>query len=426
MKVAILGYGVEGQAALTYWQNQGHEITICDANPNLKLPSGIKTQLGPDYLSNLSHFDLVVRSPGIKPSQVKAANITSVTNEFLEECPAKIIGVTGTKGKGTTTTLIAKILEAAGHTVHLGGNIGTPALNLLPDIEPEDWVILELSSFQLMDARRSPHIAVMLMIATDHQDWHPNMAEYVAAKQQIFAHQGPGDLAIYNACNLASLESGLGAPADQLPYNARDGAWVDLESSTIKMGDTIICKTSDIALPGRHNWDNVCAAVAATWPIVQDAKPIKQAISGFTGLEHRLEKVATVNGVTYIDDSYSTNSETAIAAIQAYAEPKVLILGGSDKEASFDRLAEAVVRGDVRTAILIGATAPKLKVALKNVGYDQIQEGPATMPGIVRLAAAAAKPGDVVLLSPACASFDLFPNYKERGRLFAAAAKALL
>lgn len=430
MKVAILGYGVEGKSAAAYWQTAGHQITICDADPHCEVPSGVAAQTGPNYLHNLDQFDLIVRSPGIKPSAITQANpdlaiakITTATNEFLSECPANVIGVTGTKGKGTTSTLISKILEAAGHRVHLGGNIGTAALDLLPQIEPEDWVVLELSSFQLMDARYSPHVAVMLMIAPDHQDWHPDMAEYLTAKQQIFAHQEQGDRAVFNACNLYSLQSGLGAPGDQLPYNDPAGAWTDGE--TVKVADTPICSVADIALPGRHNCDNVCAAVAATWPIIQDAAPIKEAIRAFTGLEHRLERVAEVNGVTYINDSYSTNPETSIAAIQAYKEPKVIILGGSSKGSSFSHLADTISHQNVRAAILIGETSPQIKQALEKVGYRNILLGTGDMESIVALTSKAAEAGDVVILSPACASFGLFKSYKDRGNQFRDAVNQL-
>ncbi|HUC20304.1 MAG TPA: Mur ligase family protein, partial [Candidatus Polarisedimenticolaceae bacterium] len=293
MKVAIIGYGVEGKSALEYWRAQGHQMCIHDANAELRLPRDTESHLGPDYLQGLDRYDLIVRSPGVRPQLILKANpglnptqITSGTNEFLANCTAKVIGVTGTKGKGTTTTLITRMLQAAGHTAHLGGNIGHPALDLLDKVNPEDWVVLELSSFQLIDIRYSPHVAVMLTISPDHLNWHPDMHEYLAGKQNIFAHQGSGDRAIYNACNLYSLQSGLAAPAEQIPYNATEGGWVD--ETNVKIGDTVICKTEDIALPGRHNWDNVSAAVTAVWPIIQDAKPIKQAILTFTGLEHRL------------------------------------------------------------------------------------------------------------------------------------------
>jgi UDP-N-acetylmuramoylalanine--D-glutamate ligase len=349
--------------------------------------------------------------------------ITTGTAEFFAQCPAKVIGVTGTKGKGTTASLIAKMLEASGSTVHLGGNIGRPALSFLHQIESEDWVVLELSSFQLMDLKVSPHVGVMLMIVTDHLNWHRDLNEYLEAKQSIFRYQQPGDRAIFNACNLYSLQSGLAAPAEQVPYNAKTGAWVD--GDQVKMGETIICSTADIAIPGRHNWDNVCAAITAVWPIINDPQPIRQAIAEFKGLEHHLQQIAVKDEVAYYDDSFSTNPDTAIAAINSFMEPKVLILGGYDKQTPFHRLADTIAHADVRSTILIGETAPEIKDALDKVGFTEIKLGTGKMKNIVKLAAKTAKAGDVVLLSPSCASFDMFANYKERGQQFQEAVHSL-
>ncbi len=418
MNVAVLGYGVEGKSAERYWRGRGHQVTIRDIKD------------GPNYLEGLDQYEGIVRSPSVKPQDILAANpgldrtkITSVTTEFFEQCPAKIIGVTGTKGKGTTATLITKMLAVAGHRAHLAGNIGTPALDLLAEIQPDDWVVLELSSFQLIDVRHSPHVGVMLMIAPDHQDWHMDMDEYLTAKQNIFAHQEQGDRAVFNACNVYSLQSGLGAPGDQLPYNDPTGAWTDGES--VMMESTVICTTSDIALMGRHNWDNVCAAIGATWPIVQDAAPIRSAIREFTGLEHRLERVGEIKGTTYINDSYAANPEPTVAAINAFTEPKVLIVGGHDRGQSFGRLAEAIRTSTIRSVIVLGEVAPKITAALQVVDYTDFQLAPADITEVVKLAASTAQPGDVVLFSPGCPSFDMFKNFQERGEAFKRAVTQL-
>jgi len=209
MKIAILGYGSQGRAAYEYWRD-GNEITICDGNSKLELPTDVNTQLGADHLKGLERFDLLVRSPIVHPRAIVAANspdilakVTTVTNEFLRVCPTKnVIGVTGTKGKGTTSTLIALMLEAAGHRVHLGGNIGIPPLDMLKnDIQPDDWVVLELANFQLIDLQHSPRIAVCLMVVPEHLDWHTDPAEYFAAKTQLFRWQTAEDFAIYFADN---------------------------------------------------------------------------------------------------------------------------------------------------------------------------------------------------------------------------------
>jgi UDP-N-acetylmuramoylalanine--D-glutamate ligase len=430
MKVVVLGYGIEGQASAAYWQQQGHEVSVRDANDQINAPEGFELRTGQDYLNDLEGFDLIVRTQSVRPWLITEANpglsedkITTSINEFLKQCPAPVIGVTGTKGKGTTSALITAILKAAGKTVWLGGNIGTSPLDFLDQINPEGYVVLELSSFQLMDTRHSPQTAVMLMIAPDHMDWHRSMGEYMAAKANIFKYQQPSDRAIYNACNLYSLRAGEKAPSNQVPFHASGSVWV--ENGQIRCGDHTICSVDEVGLRGRHNWDNICAAIGATWPIVQDANLIAQVVRQFTGLEHRLQKVGDVNGATYYDDSFSTNPETTVAALQAFTRPKVVILGGSDKGADYSRLAEEVMHNNVRTAILIGATAPQIKAALDKVGFDQIELGTPQMGEIVQLAASKAEVGDVVLLSPGCASFGLFANYKDRGNQFQEAVKVL-
>jgi UDP-N-acetylmuramoylalanine--D-glutamate ligase len=274
-----------------------------------------------------------------------------------------------------------------------------------------------------MDARYSPQVGVLLMIAPDHLNWHPDMGDYVAAKQNLFAHQEAGSRAIYNACNIYSLRAGLGAPGDQMAYNAVDGAWVD--GDQVKIGDTTICTSADIALPGRHNWDNVCAAITATWPIVGDAATIKRAIRAFKGLEHRLETVATVAGVTYVNDSYSATTGSTLAALAAFTQPKVLILGGYDKQLDYADVAQAVTQTRVRQVVVIGAASPKISAALDKVGFHDYVLGPADMTEIVAAAAQVAQSGDVVLLSPGTSSFDMFKDFKQRGEHFKQAVAAL-
>ena len=213
MKIAILGFAGQGQSSYDYWNKKGNQITVCDQSPEVELPKDVTARLGRDYLRNLDDFDLLVRTPALHPRHIVAENspkildkVTSNTNEFFKVCPTKnIIGVTGTKGKGTTSTLIAKILQKAEHTVHLGGNIGTPPLDILKDIKKDDWVVLELANFQLIDLKYSPHIGVCLMVEPEHMDWHTDYEEYVAAKQQLFMNQTKTDKAIYYAKNKDSL-----------------------------------------------------------------------------------------------------------------------------------------------------------------------------------------------------------------------------
>ena len=426
MKIAIVGFGKEGRAAYDYWRDS-NDITICDQKNEIEAPEGVTTQLGDEYLANLDVFDLVVRSPFVRPDALKvsAEKITSNTNEFIKICPTRnIIGITGTKGKGTTSSLIAKLLEAAGKTVHLGGNIGVAALELLKnDIKPDDWVVLELSSFQLIDLQQSPAIAACLMIAPEHLDWHKDVNEYYTAKQQLFSHQTEEDVAVYFAGNEQSQQIASAGAAVKIPYFATPGALI--VDGTVTINDQIICRTNELKLVGAHNWQNVCAAITTVWGITQDVEPIRQVLTNFQGLPYRLEPVATVGGVTYYNDSFGTTPETASVAVQAFAQPKVLILGGSDKGADYASLAQVVASATMRKVLVIGDQAARITTALTTAGFTDIIPGGDSMPAIVETARSVSEPGDVVLLSPACASFGMFKDYKDRGNQFTAAVQSL-
>ena len=425
MKIAILGYGMEGQAAYRYYSSAGHDITICDQNESIEVPADATTKLGPSYLDDLDGYDTVVRSPFVHPRKIIEANsadilnkVTSNTNEFLRVCPTpNIIGVTGTKGKGTTSTLIAKMLQAAGKTVHLGGNIGVAAMDLLDaQIQSDDWVVLELSSFQLIDLQTAPHIAICLMVASEHLDWHEDFEEYVAAKQQLFIKQNESDIAIYYAGNETSVSIADASEGQLIPYFEAPGAYVDNDQILIE--GKAICRTDELQLLGHHNWQNACAAVTAVWQIIQDVNAIRSVLATFSGLEHRLTLVRELDGVRYYDDSFGTTPETAVVAMEAFDAPKVMIFGGSDKGASYDELAKAVAANNVKSVLLIGNQAAKIKTALDNVSYTAYQHGGHSMDTIVDAAHTIAEPGDVVLLSTGCASFDMFQNYKDRGAQF--------
>lgn len=449
MNIALIGYGDQGRSSYEYWNKDGNTITICDQNTELEFPEGAKTRLGPDYLTNLHEFDLLVRSPGVHPREILEANtshpeiadkVTSNTNEFFRVCKAPIVAVTGTKGKGTTSTLIARIIEASGRKVHLGGNIGVPPLDMLKDnIQENDYVVLELANYQLIDCVHSPHVAVCLMIVPEHLNWHKDMYEYVAAKQNIFSHQEPGDVAVYNALNTYAEDMATHSPAHiKLTYEVppeneepqyTEGVYV--EGSHIKYEGKTVASVHDVKLKGRHNLENVCAAIAATWQIIGgDSHVIKKVLSNFTGLPHRLEEVTTIDGVTFVDDSFGTNPATAIVAIKAYEQPKVLILGGSDKGTPFTELVETIVENKIRYIVGIGEMGPAIVSQVKDhpkgkdIPYSLIDTS-GTMKDIVATAVQHAQKGDVILLSTACASFDMFENYKDRGQQFKAEIKAL-
>jgi UDP-N-acetylmuramoylalanine--D-glutamate ligase len=277
MKVAILGYGDQGRAAYDYWgRDADNELTICDQNKELVAPEGALTHLGPDYLKHLDQFDVLVRSPGLHPRDIGAANsdailtkVTTVTNEFLRVCPTfNIIGVTGTKGKGTTSTLITRMLESAGKKVHLGGNIGVPPLDMLNNkIQPDDWV------------QKSPHLAVCLLVVPEHLDWHKDLQEYITAKQQLFATQTTDDIAIFYADNENSKTVASAGQAVKIPYYGLPGAVVVDDYITIDAQK--ICRLDEIKLLGKHNWQNVCAAITAVWQVTQDVAALHSAIAAF-------------------------------------------------------------------------------------------------------------------------------------------------
>lgn len=431
MRIALVGYDVEGKATYTYLQERGDEVVICDQKTDIMLPEGAQSQLGVNYLASLDKFDFVVRTAGMPAHIILAANpgieakLTSHTNLFFEASPTKhIIGITGTKGKGTTSTLVAKMLEAAGKTVWLGGNIGLPPLTFLRELDTESWVVLELSSFQLSDIRRSPATAVCLMIVPEHLNWHVDMADYVAAKSHLFARQTSDDVAIYFADSDKSHEVASAGAGQKVPYYRDPGAFVNGNMITIDGQE--ICTTDELQLLGKHNWQNVCAAITTVWQVgVRDTAAIRNVLTSFTGLEHRLELVRELGGIKYYDDSFGTTPETAIVAMEAFPQPKVIVLGGSDKGAQYDDLAVAVTANNVRKILLIGDQASRIQAALEAVGFQDFAPGGETMSEIVANARSAAQTGNVVLLSTGCASFGMFTDYKDRGNQFKAAVSEL-
>jgi UDP-N-acetylmuramoylalanine--D-glutamate ligase len=350
---------------------------------------------------------------------------TTIQHIFFQEVRSKnIIGVTGTKGKGTTSTLICEMLKAAGKRVFLGGNIGVPVLDFVRDVAPDDWVVLELSNFQLYNLTYSPRIAVCLMVAPEHMDWHPDMTDYTQAKANLFRHQKPEDIAVYLADNEYSTKIASYSPGKKIPYYRQPGAYVD-DAKIMIDGSEIIDK-SEVKLVGDHNLQNICAALTAAWQIIQDKDAIRRALTNFSGLEHRLELAGQVNGVKYINDSFGTTPDTAIVALKAFEQPKIMILGGSDKGADFTQLAKEVKNSNVRHAIVIGQIADKIVSALRAVGYNDVTTGLGNMTEITNKARELAQPGDVVLLSTGAASFGMFKNYKDRGEQFKQAVAALV
>lgn len=427
-KIAVVGYGVEGRDAIDFLLNQGSQVTLFDQKEESEIDiSELKTKgvsyiVGSSYLDKgFEEFDLIVRSPGVYrflPQLVNAEKhgvvLTSAIKIFFDLCPAKIIGVTGTKGKGTTSTLITKIIEAAGEKVHLAGNIGKPCLSLLSSLTTDDWVVLELSSFQLIDLTKSPHIAVVLNITEDHLDWHKDIDEYIQAKTHIVAHQTENDFAVINEEYETSKKLAILTKAKVIFFSKQN-----LEEKYKK----------DLLLRGKHNLENIAAAVSVAKILkIKDSKII-DVVANFKGLEHRLELVDTINGVSFYNDSFATNPQPTLAAVESFDEPIHLILGGSDKGLSYDELAREISkRKNIKSIILIGHIADQIEDSLKrancaapfkNFGETkQIDE-------IVKWIFEQAQKGDVVLLSPASASFGMFTDYKDRGNKFKVAVQKL-
>ncbi len=434
MNIAIVGFATEGQESFAYYQKQGgHELTICDQNDKLKTPWRVPAQLGNNYLDNMGRFDLIVRSAGIPGSLILEKNpdsqdkITTQINEFIAQCPSKnIIGVTGTKGKGTTSTLITEILKAAGKRVFLGGNIGLPPFSFIDQVTADDWVVLELSSYQLSDLTHSPHIAVCLKVVPEHLDWHGTMLDYKNAKANLFRHQETDDIAIYFASSQDSEEIASASPGQKIPYFTAPGAFVD--GMSIKIDDQVICETEDIGLLGKHNWQNVCAAVTVTWPIVQDVSVISQVVQSFKGLPHRIEFVRTLNEIAYYNDSFASGQGATLAAIEAVKEPKVVIIGGYDRNLDLSDLVEGLKKDQesIRKVMLIGASSDRTASALEEGGFHNfVKSNAKTMQEVVADAQKEAQPGDAILLSPGFASFDMFKNFEDRGNQFRAVVEAL-
>ena len=440
MKIAILGYGMEGHSNYKYYRNKypDAEITIFDTKDELTdAPAGAKVVLGDDAFSKISGFDLILRSPSIPPRDIaQTDHHWSATREFMRQCPAPIIGVTGSKGKGTTCSFIYEILKAhfvdqPDRHIHLMGNIGVPALDVLPKVREDDVVVFEMSSFQLWDCTQSPSIAVITMIEPDHLNVHEDYQEYVNAKLNILYYQHDGNTAVYNQeeadPELAELIGHIitTTQADDMPYPYRVGAHFDEEN--LYMGEEVVCPTADIKLPGRHNLLNACAAIAATWEITgHDVAAMAKGLAATEGLPHRLKFVREVNGTRFYDDSIATTPGSAIAAIKAFTEPKVLILGGSDKGADYHELGKVIDGGNVRAVLAIGANRAKVAEQITaETDTPVVQISSTSMDEIVDTAYDLANPGDVVIMSPAAASFDMFTSYVDRGQHFVDAVNKL-
>lgn len=441
-KVAIIGIGVSNLPLLEYFYDLNARVTIFDSKESNQISVEAMQKIekygfefigGKDSLSRLKGFDIIFRSPSCMPDRPElveavenGAVLTSEIEMVLKLAPCKVIGVTGTEGKTTTTTLINEIVKKSGRKTYLGGNMGKPIFTKIRNVKPENIIILELSSFQLSDMDISPDISVVTNIYPDHLNVHKSYEEYREAKKNIFKHQSENGIVVLNYDNEFTREFAKEANGKVIFFSSKekldDGFIYDKADGTIKYcKDGVrrhIIKKEDIKLRGIHNYENICAALAATSSIVDVDTQVK-AIEEFTGVEHRLEFVRELNNVKWYNDSIGTSPASTIAGLNSFDEDIILLAGGSDKGLDYKEVGEAIAR-KVRALILTGPTSEKIENATKQALNGKSIEiyYTSNMQESVNLAKDIAKAGDVVLLSPASASFDLYKNFEDRGHQF--------
>ncbi|MGE4284188.1 MAG: UDP-N-acetylmuramoyl-L-alanine--D-glutamate ligase [Clostridia bacterium] len=402
---------------------------------------GVRFSLGENYLEHIEQ-EIIFKTPGMRydipelaAAKQRGSIITSEMEVFFDLCPAPIIAVTGSDGKTTTTTLIHKILVQEGHTCWLGGNIGTPLLSQIENIEENHKVVLELSSFQLHTMKSSPTVAVVTNITPNHLDIHKSMEEYIAAKKNIFLHQLKTGKLIINFDNDITKEFEKEAPGtvimfsrkNQIPrgvFISDNSIYADLDGSTQKIMDV-----TDIILPGTHNVENYMAAIGAVLGLAS-AESIRKVATGFTGVEHRIEFVRELNGIKFYNSSIDSSPNRTMATLATFNQKVILIAGGKDKNIPYDAIGKALV-GKVKHLLLIGPTGVKIQESLENEikmtgrGKEIPVFECSTYEEVVRTAYSNAAAGDIILLSPASTSFDMFKNFEERGNVYKEIVKGL-
>ncbi|HQD39949.1 MAG: UDP-N-acetylmuramoyl-L-alanine--D-glutamate ligase [Firmicutes bacterium] len=440
-KIAVVGLGISNLALIDFLESHGADnIIACDRKPWEKLePSvrklaerGIKLQLAEEYLKGLDECDLIFLTPGMRrdwpeleQAKAKGVRLSSEIALFMSLCPAPIVGITGSSGKTTTTTLVGKIL-GQNRKVYVGGNIGQPLIGQLGTIKADELVVLELSSFQLQDLKQSPQIASILNITPNHLDLHKSMAEYCEAKNNIVRFQSSDNWAVLNKDNSHSWNARLNAKGKVVPFSIQEeldqGAFLRSGSLIWRFAgeEAQVCSTSEMKLLGIHNVSNALAATALSCLAGATVSAASSVLTTFTGVEHRLELVRSIGGVKYYNDSIATTPARTQAALAALKAPVHLIAGGYDKNLPFEELALFICKeSSVKTVYTIGTTAEKIERAIAQVpGEKPKVQRCENMQDAVLKAAAAAKTGELVLLSPACASYDMFPNFQVRGQVF--------
>lgn len=447
-KIAVLGIGRSNIPAIQFLHKLGANLSVRDKNKNAleKCPELLKLDvellLGENYLVGLDKFDYILRTPGIKPflpeieeATKKGAKLTSEIELVIDLAPCKVIGVTGSDGKTTTTTIISKFLEKEGYKVWLGGNIGKSVFAEIEKMDRKDVVVLELSSFQLMNLRKSPNISVITNISPNHLDYHRSFEEYVFAKANIFFKQGRNDLLVLNSDDKYT-EKYLNVIKENKIQNeirmfslgkkVEKGAY--LKNNEIvycdKDKETTICKKSDVKLVGMHNIANICTAVSACFDLVS-LESMKDVISNFSGVEHRMEFVREISGVSFYNDSIASSPTRTIAGLKSFKNKVILIAGGYDKNIPYDEIGKYII-DKVKLLLLVGATSKKIKDAVLNEASKEkieveeildIQEFE-NLKDALDYALMHSKVGDNVVMSPASASFDMYKDFEERGNYF--------
>ena len=434
--ITVIGIGISNIPLIKFLAELKANVTACDRRTREDMGDvaaelegmGVTLRLGDGYLENLSG-DIIFKTPGMRfdvPELLKAKEqgsiVTSEMEVFFDVCPSHIIAVTGSDGKTTTTTLIHRMMTDAGYHTWLGGNIGHPLLVETGEMKENDWVILELSSFQLHTMRKSPEIAVITNISPNHLDVHKDYEEYIDAKKNIMLYQKEGNILVVNADNEVTAKIGREAKGALRCFSRQGAADVYLDGDIIKRGNVEVLNINDIKIPGMHNVENYMTAIAAVAGLVPD-DVVRNIAKTFGGVEHRIELVRVLDGVRYYNSSIDSSPNRTINTLRVFPEKVILIAGGKDKGIPYDDLGPALA-AYVKTLILIGATSDKIEQSLneeisrtgkgKNIEVIRAK----TYEDAVSVARRHAVGGDVVLLSPASTSFDMFRNFEERGNLF--------
>ncbi len=442
-RVAICGIGNNNLPVIYLFLKHGATVIACDKRTERELgeiaddlkAAGAELRLGETYLDELD-VDLILRTPGMKPylppfeaARARGITVTSEMELFFDLCEAPIYAVTGSDGKTTTTTIVAGLLDAAGVKTFVGGNIGRALLPYVEEISADDAAVVELSSFQLTMMTQSPHVAVVTNVAPNHLDWHTDMQEYIDAKRNLVAHQRSDDRAILNRDNAITDEFVRDTNGDVWQFSRRErvnrGCWLDDERRIIVSddnGDHIVMHADDIRIPGEHNVENYMAAIAAVWGTAK-AEDILGFARSFGGVEHRSELVRELNGVRWYNDSIGSSPSRTIAGLNAFKQKVILIAGGYDKHIPYEPLGP-VAAEKVKAAILMGATADAIERAIRAHSELPIHRV-SNMEEAVATASSIATDGDIVFMSPASASFDMYKNFEVRGNHFKSLVKEL-